>query len=51
MDLSYCQIVSPINMIKRLMYSHFAITFKMTYENCIFIDESKIVLLVHECTM
>ncbi len=46
----YCQIVSPENMIKRVMYAHYALLVNDTFDDCIFIDESIIELEVHSLT-
>ncbi len=44
----YCQIVSRPNSIKRYLYSCFCLKTRMTFQDCIFIDECKIELEVHE---
>ncbi len=43
----YCQIVSETNSIKRYMYSCFCLLKNMRFDDCIFIDETKIELEVH----
>jgi hypothetical protein len=46
----YCQVVSAENMIKRVLYAHFALLIKDSFDDCIFIDESIIELELYRLT-
>ncbi len=43
----YCQIVSETNSVKRYLYSRFCLLKNMQFDDCVFIDETKIELEVH----